>query len=307
MRVPTTPLPGFAVFLSAFSLYFAALHNFYRMKHLSRFSPAIVMLSLTVLCSCASQRHTMYSETNKSYKKQAAAFAKLISEYPLEDSAGLPWGTDFVGTTNMSMRRPNFVIIHHTAQDSVGQTLRTFTLPRTQVSAHYVIGDDGTVYHMVNDLLRAHQAGVSKWGNTTDLNSCSIGIELDNNGFEYFSDAQINSLMTLLGRLKRAYNIPTANFIGHGDIAPTRKNDPNWRFPWKKLAENGYGLWYNDTTGVNVPECFNPIVSLRLIGYDVRDTSAAIVAFKRHWLQDTTRGLNESQKKVLYVLGQQYQ
>ena len=247
-----------------------------------------------------------YSTTNKSYKKQVKEFAKLLEEYPLQDSAGLPYAGNFVGTTNLSMRRPNYVIIHHTAQNSCDQTLRTFTLPRTQVSAHYVICRDGTVYHMLNDLLRAHHAGVSRWGNSGDINSSSIGIELDNNGFEYFSEAQLSSLTTLLGRLKRAYNIPAANFIGHGDIAPTRKNDPNWRFPWKDFASNGFGLWYDDTTGVQLPPTYDPIVSLRIIGFDVKDTNAAIVGFKRHWLQDTTRGLKPDQHKVLYMLSRKY-
>lgn len=248
-----------------------------------------------------------YSETNKSYKKQVEAFAKLLREYPLQDSAGLPYAGEFVGTTNLSMRRPNYVIIHHTAQNSCEQTLNTFTLPRTQVSSHYVICEDGTVYHMLNDLLRAHHAGVSKWGNTTDLNSSSIGIELDNNGFEYFPEAQLNSLVTLLDRLKKAYSIPAANFIGHGDIAPTRKNDPNWRFPWKMLSEKGFGNWYRDTAGAVLPQPFDHLSALRIVGFDIKDTNAAIVGFKRHWLQDTTKGLNPSQKLVLYQLSKQYQ
>src|SRR5688572_4112452 len=134
-----------------------------------------------------------YSATNKAYKKQVKEIARLYSEYPLKDSAGLPYAERFVGTTNLSVRRPNYVIIHHTAQNSCDQTLRTFTLPRTQVSSHYVICRDGKVYHMLNDLLRGHHAGVSRWGNTTDLNSSSIGIELDNNGFEYFLEEQIIS------------------------------------------------------------------------------------------------------------------
>lgn len=248
-----------------------------------------------------------YSDTNKSYKKQVKEYAKLLRQYPVSDSAGLSYPEQFVGTTNLSMRRPNFVIIHHTAQNSCDQTLKTFTLPRTQVSAHYVICKDGTVYHMLNDLLRAHHAGVSRWGNSTDINSSSIGIELDNNGFEEFTEPQLKSLVELLGRLKRAYNIPIPNFIGHGDIAPTRKNDPNWRFPWQQLADQGYGLWWSDTTGVTVPETFDPLSALRIVGFDMKDTSAAIIGFKRHWLQDTTRGLNEAQHKVLYMLSRKFQ
>jgi N-acetylmuramoyl-L-alanine amidase len=249
-----------------------------------------------------------YSTTNKTYKKQAKEFSKLLRKYPLNDSAGLTYAHQFVGTTNLSMRRPNYVIIHHTAQNSCEQTLRTFTLPRTQVSAHYVICEDGTVYHMLNDLLRAHHAGVSKWGNATDINSSSIGIELDNNGYEYFTEPQLKSLAELLGRLKRAFNIPAANFIGHGDIAPTRKNDPNWRFPWQQLAEQGFGMWWGDTTGVSVPANFDHLSAIRIVGYDLKDTTAALVGFKRHWLQDTTKtSLNDAQKKVLYMLSRKFQ
>ena len=106
---------------------------------------------------------------------------------------------------------------------------------------------------MLNDYLRAWHAGLSKWGNLTDVNSSSIGIELDNDGFQPFADAQINSLLKLLASLKTAYNIPAANFIGHGDIAPTRKNDPNVLFPWKMLVEKGFGNWYDDTTNIQMP------------------------------------------------------
>ena len=256
----------------------------------------ILIIILALGCS-------KYSATNHVYKKQARSFAKILKQYPLKDSAGI---ADFVGTTNFSMRKPNFVIIHHTAQNACEETLKTFTLPRTQVSAHYVICKDGTVHHMLNDYLRAHQAGVSKWGNATDINSCSIGIELDNNGFENFTEPQINSLIELLGRLKRSFSIPPANFIGHGDIAPTRKNDPNWRFPWKQLADKGFGLWYGDTATVTVPEYFKPLDALRMIGFDTRDTSAAKLAFKRHFLQDTTSKLNPVDLKVLFSLYKKY-
>ena len=264
----------------------------------------VFVFALFIGYSCSQGK---YATTNKSYKQQVKAYAKLLMEYPVQDSAGLPYAANWVGTTNLSMRRPNYVIIHHTAQNSSEQTLETFTLPRTQVSAHYVIGRDGTVYHMLNDLLRAHHAGVSKWGNTTDLNSSSIGIELDNNGFEYFPEAQLTSLLTLLDRLKKAYSIPAANFIGHGDIAPTRKNDPNWRFPWKQLNEKGFGLWWSDTTNVQVPSHFNYLEAIRIVGFDVKDTTAAIVGFKRHFLQDTTKRMTPEAQKILYSLYKKYQ
>ena len=264
---------------------------------------AFILFSAIIIYGCSQSK---YAATNKNYKKQVKAYAKLLSEYPVKDSTGLSYAADWVGTTNFSMRRPNFVIIHHTAQNSCEQTLQTFTLPRTQVSSHYVICKDGTVHHMLNDLLRAHHAGVSKWGNTTDLNSSSIGIELDNNGFESFSETQMNSLLILLERLKKAYSIPASNFIGHGDIAPTRKNDPNWRFSWKILSEKGFGYWFDDVTDVVLPTNFNHLQALRVVGFDTKDTNAAIVGFKRHWLQDTTRGLNTGQLKVLYQLSKKY-
>ncbi|MGQ0739669.1 MAG: N-acetylmuramoyl-L-alanine amidase [Bacteroidota bacterium] len=261
---------------------------------------------LTTIAFVSGCSHGKYTATNKVYKKQVKTYAKLLLEYPVKDSAGLAYAADWVGTTNLSMRRPNYVIIHHTAQSSCEQTLQTFTLPGTQVSSHYVICKDGTVYHMLNDLLRGHHAGISKWGNTSDLNSSSVGIELDNNGFEPFAEAQMSSLLVLLERLKKAYSIPAANFIGHGDIAPTRKNDPNWRFPWKMFSEKGFGLWWSDTTNVQVPANFDYLNAIRIVGFDIKDTTAAIVGFKRHFLQDTTKQMTPAAEKVLYSLYKKY-
>ncbi len=263
-----------------------------------------LLFALLVFIACS---RNPYKSTNKVYTKKAKEYAKTLKEAPVEtfvsDSMGLP--PYWVGTTNFNMRKPNFVIIHHTAQNSCEQTLKTFTLARTAVSAHYVICKSGVLHHMLSDYLRAWHGGIGKWGNMTDINSSSIGIELDNNGFEPFDSLQINSLISLLTRLKKEHNIPTANFIGHGDIAPTRKNDPNYRFPWKKLAEKGFGLWY-DEVREEVPANFNHIQALRIIGYDVKDTSAAIQSFKRHFLQDTTRQLTVLDKSVLYNLQKKY-
>ncbi|RYY53353.1 MAG: N-acetylmuramoyl-L-alanine amidase [Chitinophagaceae bacterium] len=263
-----------------------------------------IVAAALLLAGCAGGK---YSSTNKAYKRQVKSFAKLLREYPVEDSAGLPWAGQWVGTTNFGMRRPNFVVIHHTAQNSCEQTLKTFTLPRTQVSAHYVICKDGTVHHMLNDLLRAHHAGVGRWGNDTDLNSSSIGIEIDNNGSEPFTKLQMTSLGNLLGRLKRAYNIPAANFIGHSDIAPGRKVDPSNFFPWMDLARQGYGLWY-DTTNVQLPVDFNVMNSLRIIGYDIRRPEAAIKSFNLHYLPaDTSVQVSDPGKKILFSIQQQSQ
>lgn len=269
------------------------------MKHAIRL---FILLLLTGGCKV-----NPYKATNRQYREQARVFARVIDETPLPTGAdSVPSARYWVGTTNFNLRKPNFVIIHHTAQNSCPQTLQTFTTVRTQVSAHYVICRDGTVHHMLNDYLRAWQAGVSRWGNVTDVNSISIGIELDNNGFEPFPDAQINSLLHLLAKLKTTYGIPTANFIGHGDIAPRRKDDPSAFFPWKLLADKGFGLWYGDTTNIPLPSDFSSVTALRLIGYDIRDSSAAAQAFKRHFEQDTTRCWTPADEKVLYTLYRQY-
>lgn len=263
-------------------------------------SIAFLFFIFITISSCSSNK---YATTNKQYKRQVKAFAKEIKKYPLEGKR-----SSWVGTTNFGLRKPDFVIIHHTAQNSCPQTLRTFTLPRTQVSAHYVICRDGTIHHMLNDYLRAWHAGISSWGNNKDINSCSVGIELDNNGYEPFPAVQINSLLTLLDTLKTRFHIPVANFIGHADIAPTRKNDPNINFPWELLAQNGYGLWYGDTTMVNVPSGFNDLQALRIIGYSLKDTSAAILAFKRHFeMEDSSATFSEADKKILYDLMEKYE
>ena len=272
------------------------------MMHYKLSAVALLVIVLEMMQSCA--RHP-YKATNRVYKKQAKEFSKLLRKYPLHDSvSNVPY---FVGTTNFSMRRPNFVIIHHTAQNSCEQTLKTFTQSRTPVSAHYVICKDGTVYHMLNDLLRGHHAGVSKWGGTTDLNSSSIGIEIDNNGTEQFTEAQIISLLDLLQRLKNTFNIPAGNFIGHADVAPGRKVDPNRYFPWERLSQQGFGYWY-DTTNVVVPPDFNPVLALRLIGYDVKNETQAIQSFKLHFVQsDSSALVTDADKKILAELVKKYQ
>jgi N-acetylmuramoyl-L-alanine amidase len=263
---------------------------------------SLICLTLFLL-ACS---HNPYRTSNKIYKSETKVLSSEIRQepvdyFPMQDS---PW----IGAVNFDLRKPNFIIIHHTAQNGCPETLHTFTVKHSQVSAHYVICKDGTVHHMLNDYLRAWQAGLSKWGNNSDINSSSIGIELDNNGFEYFTDAQMASLLILLDSLKTRFKIPQENFIGHGDIAPGRKTDPNWRFPWKLLADHGFGDWYGDTALVSVPAGFNDYQALRIIGYNIKDTIAAVAAFRRHWLQDSTYcAFDSASEKILYDLSLKYQ
>ncbi|CAN5734025.1 hypothetical protein BH11BAC4_BH11BAC4_04880 [soil metagenome] len=265
--------------------------------------PFVLFIVLGILLNACAPKP--YAGSNKRYRAKAAEYAKIIRSEPKDSivADSMKIAPYFIGTTNFGLRRPNYVIIHHTAQNSCEQTLKTFTMESTQVSAHYVICKDGTLHHILNDYLRAWHAGAAKWGNETDLNSNSIGIEIDNNAVEAFSEAQLNTLLGLLASLKKKYNIPVPNFVGHADVAPGRKVDPSVQFPWKRLAENGYGIWYSDTTDVSIPENFDPVLALRIVGYDVSDSTAATQAFRRHFLQTEQQGeLGEGEKKVLYLL-----
>jgi len=262
------------------------------------FTIAVMVFATSIACN-----NFPYSKTNQFYKKHTKQLAKLIKEDPsMQTVDQLPKAADWVGTTNFDLRKPNFVVIHHTAQNACEQTLKTFTLERTKVSAHYVICKDGTIHHMLNDYMRAWHGGISKWGNNTDLNSSSIGIELDNNGFEPFDSAQINSLLLLLAQLKETYKIPDANFIGHADIAPKRKVDPNIQFPWVVLAQKGYGVWFEPNVNYTLPESMSIPYALAMVGYDIKDTTAAILAFKRHFRTDSTAVITDNDKSVLYQL-----
>ena len=235
------------------------------------------------------------------YTKQLHTYKDTLSKMgstPLQNGVNTEW----IGTVNFNLRKPNFIIIHHTAQDSLQQTLKTFTKIESQVSSHYLISDDGKVVQMLNDYLRAWHAGAGTWGKNTDINSTSIGIELDNNGSEVFSELQINSLLALLTKLKKDYNIPAQNIIGHADIAPTRKKDPSQLFPWKILADKGFGIW-SDEFLETAPINFNIEQGLRIIGYDTKNLPAAITAFKLHYIQTEVNDvLDEKTINTIYSI-----
>jgi N-acetylmuramoyl-L-alanine amidase len=112
--------------------------------------------------------------------------------------------------------------------------------------------------------------------------------------------------LELLGRLKRAYNIPLANFMGHADVAPGRKVDPSRHFPWKQLADSGYGLWY-DTLAVKIPPNFSSLRALRIIGYNTNDSIAAIQSFKIHFVpSDTLNRITDADRKILVDLERRF-
>jgi N-acetylmuramoyl-L-alanine amidase len=206
----------------------------------------------------------------------------------------------WVSSPNYNERRPNFVVIHHTSNNTAERALRTLTSVRTEVSAHYLIARDGTLYQLIDERARAWHAGESYWGGHTDLNSSSIGIELDNNGEEPFPDAQMNVLLALLADLKQRYKLPAANFLGHGDVAPRRKTDPSRYFPWRTLAERGFGLWCDPPYP---PPTVDALVALQALGYEMTDTNAATRAFRRRYRQiDANGALTDEERGLLQCL-----
>lgn len=147
--------------------------------------------------------------------------------------------------------RVQFVVVHYTSAN-LERSLALLT--KGQVSSHYLIGDDasGTIYKLVDESQRAWHAGESEWMGRTWLNSSSIGIEIVNPGYSDtptgrvwypYSEAQVKSLVELLKDISKRNGIDPKNIIGHSDIAPLRKLDPGPLFPWKRLADEGVGIW----------------------------------------------------------------
>ncbi|WP_283095199.1 N-acetylmuramoyl-L-alanine amidase [Gymnodinialimonas ceratoperidinii] len=139
---------------------------------------------------------------------------------------------------------PELVVIHYTAMKDCAGAAKALCDPAREVSAHYLIGRDGEVLSLVDEPLRAWHAGAGAWRGAGDVNSRSIGIELDNDGFSPFSEPLMAALERLLaqGILPR-WEIPPEGVIGHSDMAPGRKIDPGRRFDWKRLARQGLAVW----------------------------------------------------------------
>lgn len=226
------------------------------------------------------------------------ALVAACAPLPSGQSRDVPW----LPSPNFDQRRPNFVILHQTSNDNVAKALATLTDPERRVSAHYLIGRDGRVIQLVDESARAWHAGESWWGGNTDLNSASIGIELDNTGDEPFADAQIGALLGLLDELRKRYRIPQTNYLAHGDIAPARKVDPGRLFPWQRLAQQGFGLWC-EAPPPAAPAGFDAMLGLQALGYDTKVPAAARGAFRRHFLaQDADAELAPDEQAVLHCL-----
>lgn len=143
--------------------------------------------------------------------------------------------------------RPSILVLHYTGMASAEGAIQWLATPAAKVSCHYVVDEAGRITQMVAESMRAWHAGVSYWAGETDLNSHSIGIEIQNPGHDLgypdFPVAQIDAVIALCRDIVRRNAIPPRRILAHSDIAPTRKIDPGERFPWPGLAAAGVGLW----------------------------------------------------------------
>jgi len=179
-------------------------------------------------------------------------------------------------------------VIHYTEMER-DAALRRLTDPEAKVSAHYFISEVGEVVRLVEEDKRAWHAGASYWRGHKDVNSASVGIELDHPGhalgYREFAEAQIEALVPLLNDIVRRHDIPRANVVGHSDVAPARKTDPGELFPWEWLAE--YRLCLPRPAKLELGDPFDNdsafYLALERFGYDITEGRKAVEAFQRRW------------------------
>lgn len=230
----------------------------------------------------------------------ALAFLSLSACAPLPIRTSLP--VEAHPSPNFGERRPAYVVLHHTSTSDAARAVATLTRSSSQVSAHYLVTRGGRIVYMVDERMRAWHAGESYWAGNRDINSASIGIEIDNDGREPYSEGQIAALLALLNDLKARWSIPAANFIGHGDVAPGRKVDPGANFPWRRLAEHGFGLWC-EPPYEPAPAGADDALLLSALGYHVSNAPAATAAFRRRYFAvESTAPLTEVERGMAQCL-----
>ena len=223
----------------------------------------------------------------------------------------------------MRARAIDMVILHYTGMETAKSALDRLCDPAAEVSAHYLVDEDGTVFQLVQEANRAWHAGVCHWRGETDVNSRSIGIELVNRGHDSdypdFPNEQIAALISLLKDIQERHPIQPRYVLAHSDVAPDRKLDPGEKFPWERLYEAGIGHWVAPeplTAGgfFQVGESGQPIEALQsmllLYGYGVAvngffdgRTENAVKAFQRHFRPQKVDGVADvSTIKTLHKL-----
>jgi N-acetylmuramoyl-L-alanine amidase len=220
---------------------------------------------------------------------------------------------------NHGPRRPgasvDILLLHYTGMPSAEGALSWLCDPRSGVSSHWFVFEDGRTVQLVPEDRRAHHAGVSFWQGETDINSRSIGIEIANPGHEFgysdFPDAQVAALIELCRGILSRHPIPPERVLAHSDVAPERKRDPGERFPWKALADAGIGRWVapapvEEGGPVLAVGAFGGGVAalqadLARVGYRVRPTGVfdwqtelCVAAFQRHFRQARVDGMADA-------------
>ena len=235
---------------------------------------------------------------------------------------------DFIAapSPNFNERRapPDMLVLHYTGMESGEAALARLRDPAAQVSAHYLVEEDGRVFQLVPEERRAWHAGRGVWQGQDDCNAASIGIEIVNPGHEFgyrlFPEPQIEAVIALVADIRTRWSIPDARIIGHSDMAPERKQDPGELFPWKRLAEAGHGLWFDPAperiAAQGAPlspgdEGLGVIVlrsGLHRLGYGVKpggdyddETRLTVMAFQRHWRPDRVDGVADGETRARLV------
>lgn len=171
---------------------------------------------------------------------------------------------------------PNLVVIHYTAMASCAESRARLCDPLAEVSAHWLIDLDGRTEQLVDETRRAWHAGAGAWGRVTDVNSHSIGIELQNAGNHPFPAPQIAALETLLAAILTRWSIPPQRVIAHSDMAPTRKSDPGPRFDWRRLAHQRLSVWPSQAEA----DLATFLPALHAFGYPEAAPEALLTAFR---------------------------
>jgi N-acetylmuramoyl-L-alanine amidase len=190
------------------------------------------------------------------------------------------------------------LVLHYTGMPDEAGALARLRDPAVEVSAHYLVSEDGAVTRLVPEERRAWHAGVSHWRGAAGLNGRSIGIEVVNPGHDWgyraFPALQMGAVSALCRDILARHPIPARNVVAHSDIAPDRKRDPGELFDWEGLARDGVGLWPGPWQGA-VPDAADAPSLLARIGYrDDVPVPVLLTAFQRHWRPERVDGIADA-------------
>lgn len=175
---------------------------------------------------------------------------------------------------------PKLIVLHYTGMPSLAEARARLCDPVYEVSAHWLLDEAGRPENLVDEARRAWHAGAGSWGRVTDVNSASIGIEIQNPGKAPFPEPQMAGLERLLSGIMQRWDIPPHGIIAHSDMAPTRKIDPGARFDWRRLARVGLSVWPEARQGEVAEFTADFATHAHRFGYPVVDPAALLNAFR---------------------------